>query len=46
MRYFIAAVGLTFALAFGPAAIAANGSGNSSWGNAANRYGYYHESNG
>ena len=41
MRYFIAAVGLVFALAFGQAAMAA---GNG-WGTASNGYGYYHESN-
>ena len=42
MRYFIAAVGLAFALAFGPAAIAGNGG----WDNSSNGYGYYHQSNG
>jgi hypothetical protein len=41
MRYFIAAVGLAFALVIGPTAFAANG-----WGNASNGYGYYHTSNG
>ena len=41
MRYFVAAVGLTLALAFGQAAVAA---GNG-WGNASNGYGNYHESN-
>jgi hypothetical protein len=41
MRYSIVAVALAIALAFGPAALAADG-----WGNAHNGYGYYHQSNG
>ncbi len=43
MRYFIAAIGLAFALAFGPAAIAAPEIG---WDNSSNGNGYYHASNG
>jgi hypothetical protein len=42
MRYLIA-LGLAFALAFGPAAFAA---GNSGWDNGSNGYGYYHQGNG
>jgi hypothetical protein len=41
MRYFIAAVGLAFALGFGQAAVAADG-----WGTQENGYGQYHVSNG
>ena len=41
MRYLIA-LGLAFALAFGPAAFAAD----NGWGNASNGDGSYHESNG
>ncbi len=41
MRYFIA-IALAIALALGPAAFA----GSTGWGNAANGYDYYHESNG
>jgi hypothetical protein len=42
MRYFIAAVGLAFALASGSVAFAAD----TGWGNTSNGNGYYHESNG
>jgi hypothetical protein len=43
MRYFIAAFGLMFALAFGQAALAA---GNNGWDNGSNGNGYYHLGNG
>ena len=43
MRYFIAALGLAFTLAFGQAAMAA---GNNGWDNSSNGYGYYHLGNG
>ena len=43
MRYFIAAVGLIFALAFGQVASAA---GNNGWDNGSNGYSYYHQGNG